>query len=120
MRPVRLLIKTINAAAVEHAGTVQRLTSVMANTKQASHVKKAISPNQSTDRGGRAPFFFNLIRERASKRARREGGPEGHELVSEQAYERFASNIALMCPQSSTASGGTSRMSASKPRTDEL
>ena len=64
--------------------------------------------------------FFKKERERASERASREGGPVGHELVSEQAYERFASKQALMCPQSSTASGGTSRMSASKPRTDEL
>ena len=120
MRPVRLLIRVTAAATVASAGTVQRQTSVMANTKQASHVKKAISPNQSTDRGGRAPFFLILRRERASKRASREGGPEVHELVSEQAYERFASKQALMCPQSSAASGGTSRMSASKPRTDEL
>ena len=118
MRPVRLLIRVTAAATAASAGTVQRLTSVMANTN--SHGNQAISPNRSTDRGGRAPFFFNLIRERASKRANREGGPEGHELVSEQAYERFASKQALMWPQSSTASGGTSRMSASKPRTDEL
>ena len=63
----------------------------MVNTKQTFHSeKKAISPTQSTDRGGRAPFFFNLrvvseqARERASSerasRERGEGGPEGHEL----------------------------------------
>ena len=86
MRPVRLLIRVTAAATAASAGTVQRLTSVMANTN--SHGNQAISPNQSTDRGGRAPFFFNLIRERASKRARREGGPEGHELVSERASLR--------------------------------
>ena len=74
MRPVRLLIRVTAAATAASAGTVQRLTSVMANTKQASHVKKAISPNRSTDRGGRAPFFFNLIRERASEQASEEGG----------------------------------------------
>ena len=89
-----------------------------------SRGNKAISPNQSTDRGGRAPFFFNLKKraseQQASEQREGEGGPEGHELVSEQAYERFASKQALMCPQSSAASGGTSRMSASKPRTDEL
>ena len=47
----------------------------MANTKKfkASHVKKAISPTQSTDRGGRAPFFFNL-KKRASEQAREMGG----------------------------------------------
>ena len=73
MRPVRLLIKVTAAAAAGNAGTVQRLTSVMANTKQASHVKKAISPTQSTDRGGRAPFFFNL-KKRASEQAREMGG----------------------------------------------
>ena len=63
----------------------------MVNTKQTFHSeKKAISPTQSTDRGGRAPFFFNLrvvseqARERASSEraswGEREGGPEGHEL----------------------------------------
>ena len=58
----------------------------MVNTKQTFHSeKKAISPTQSTDRGGRAPFFFNLrvVSEQASERAsqgEREGGPEGHEL----------------------------------------
>ena len=40
---------------------------------RASHVKKAISPTQSTDRGGRAPFFFNL-KKRASEQAREMGG----------------------------------------------
>jgi len=79
----------------------------MVNTKQTFHSeKKAISPTQSTDRGGRAPFFFNLrvVSEQARERAswgEREGGPEGH--------ERFASRSALIWPQSSTASGGTSR-----------
>ena len=56
----------------------------MVNTKQTFHSeKKAISPTQSTDRGGRAPFFFNLrvVSEQASERASwGEGGPEGHEL----------------------------------------
>ena len=137
--------QAIRAASVwtaAHAGTKTLKILVMVNTKRASLLKtaiassascwrepfflknsrgnKAISPKQSTDSGGRAPFFLILRRERASKRASREGGPEVHELVSEQAYERFASKQALMCPQSSTASGGTSRMSASKPRTDEL
>jgi len=88
----------------------------MVNTKRASLLKTAIASSASC---WREPFFFNL-KKRASKRASREGGPEVHELVSEQAYERFASKQALMCPQSSAASGGTSRMSASKPRTDEL
>ena len=73
MRPVRLLIRGTAAATVASAGTVQRQTSVMANTKQASHVKKAISPTQSTDRGGRAPFFFNL-KKRASEQASEQGG----------------------------------------------
>ena len=121
----------------------------MVNTKRASLLKTAIASSAScwrepfflkNSRGNirirslangkrvrrpeRAPgpghFFLILRRERASKRASREGGPEVHELVSEQAYERFASKQALMWPQSSAASGGTSRMSASKPRTDEL
>ena len=54
----------------------------MVNTKQTFHSeKKAISPTQSTDRGGRAPFFFNLrvvseqaSEQRASERAGGEGG----------------------------------------------
>ena len=87
----------------------------LANGKRVRRPERAPGPGH---------FFLILRRERASKRASkrasREGGPEVHELVSEQAYERFASKQALMCPQSSTASGGTSRMSASKPRTDEL
>ena len=134
-------IRAASVWTVEHAGTKTLKILVMVNTKRASLLKtaiassascwrepfflknsrgnKAISPKQSTDSGGRAPFFFNF-KKRASERASREGGPEVHELVSEQAYERFASKQALMCPQSSTASGGTSRMSASKPRTDEL
>ena len=33
---------------------------------RASHVKKAISPNRSTDRGGRAPFFLSIKRQAAS------------------------------------------------------
>jgi hypothetical protein len=93
----------------------------MVNTKRASLLKTAIASSASC---WREPFFFNLKKraseQRASEQREGEGGPEGHELVSEQAYERFASKQALMCPQSSTASGGTSRMSASKPRTDEL
>ena len=71
MRPVRLLIKVTVAAPAASAGTVQRLTSVMANTN--SHGNQAISPNRSTDRGGRAPFFFNLNK-RASEQAREMGG----------------------------------------------
>ena len=131
------------------AGTKTLKILVMVNTKRSSLLKTAIASSAScwrepfflkNSRGNirirslangkrvrrpeRAPgpghFFLILRRERASKRASREGGPEVHELVSEQAYERFASKQALMCPQSSTASGGTSRMSASKPRTDEL
>ena len=93
----------------------------MVNTKRASLLKTAIASSASC---WRAPFFFNLKKraseQQASEQREGEGGPEGHELVSEQAYERFASKQALMCPQSSAASGGTSRMSASKPRTDEL
>ena len=92
----------------------------MVNTKRASLLKTAIASSASC---WREPFFFNLKKrasEQASEQASREGGPEVHELVSEQAYERFASKQALMWPQSSAASGGTSRMSASKPRTDEL
>ena len=58
------------------------------NTKQTSHVKKAISPNQSTDRGGRAPLPQKKNTKSASERASREGGPEGHELVSERASLR--------------------------------
>jgi hypothetical protein len=121
----------------------------MVNTKRASLLKTAIASSAScwrepfflkNSRGNirirslangkrvrrpeRAPgpghFFLILRSERASEQREGEGGPEGHELVSEQAYERFASKQALMCPQSSAASGGTSRMSASKPRTDEL
>ena len=93
----------------------------MVNTKRASLLKTAIASSASC---WREPFFFNLKKraseQQASEQREGEGGPEGHELVSEQAYERFASKQALMCPQSSAASGGTSRMSASKPRTDEL
>jgi hypothetical protein len=89
----------------------------MVNTKRASLLKTAIASSASC---WREPFFLILRSERASEQREGEGGPEGHELVSEQAYERFASKQALMCPQSSAASGGTSRMSASKPRTDEL
>jgi len=93
----------------------------MVNTKRASLLKTAIASGASC---WREPFFFNLKKraseQQASEQREGEGGPEGHELVSEQAYERFASKQALMCPQSSAASGGTSRMSASKPRTDEL
>jgi len=33
---------------------------------RASHVKKAISPKQSTDRGGRAPFFLSGKRQATS------------------------------------------------------
>ena len=93
----------------------------MVNTKRSSLLKTAIAGSASFRR---EPFFFNLNKraseQQASEQREGEGGPEGHELVSEQAYERFASKQALMCPQSSAASGGTSRMSASKPRTDEL
>jgi hypothetical protein len=93
----------------------------MVNTKRASLLKTAIAGSASFRR---EPFFFNLKKraseQQASEQREGEGGPEVHELVSEQAYERFASKQALMCPQSSAASGGTSRMSASKPRTDEL
>ena len=146
----RHLIKAANAETAELAGTKTLKILVMVNTKRASLLKTAIAssascwrepfflknsrgnirirslanPEARTAAGRRAPgpghFFLILRRERASKRASREGGPEVHELVSEQAYERFASKQALMCPQSSAASGGTSRMSASKPRTDEL
>jgi len=81
----------------------------MVNTKQTFHSEeKAMASSASC---WRAPFFFNLrvvseqARERASSEraswGEREGGPEGH--------ERFASRSALMWPQSSTASGGTSR-----------
>ena len=112
--------QAIRAASVWIAGLVGTKTLkilVMVNTRRSSLLKTAIASSASC---WREPFFLILRRERASKRASREGGPEVHELVSEQAYERFASKQALMCPQSSAASGGTSRMSASKPRTDEL
>ena len=82
----------------------------MVNTKKTFHSeKKAMASSASC---WREPFFFNLrvVSEQASKQAseqraselgEREGGPEGH--------ERFASRSALIWPQSSTASGGTSR-----------
>ena len=41
--------------------------------KKNSLGNKAISPNRSTDRGGRAPFFFNL-KKKASEQAREMGG----------------------------------------------
>ena len=43
----------------------------MANTN--SQGNQAISPNRSTDRGGRAPFFFNF-KKRASEQASEQGG----------------------------------------------
>jgi len=48
---------------------------------------KTISPNQSTDRGGRASILQKKNTKTASERASKqgEGGPEGHKLVSERA-----------------------------------
>jgi hypothetical protein len=52
-----------------------------------SRGNKAISPNQSTDRGGRAPFFFNL-KKRASERAERGGGWARRSRAGERASLR--------------------------------
>ena len=113
-------IRAASVWTVEHAGTKTLKILVMVNTKRSSLLKTAIASSAScwrepfflkNSRGNirirslangkrvrrpeRAPgpghFFLILRRERASKRASREGGPEVHELVSEQAYERFAS-----------------------------
>ena len=67
------LLKATAAATVERAGILQLKLCHMENTKQNSLGNQAISPNQSTDRGGRAPFFFNL-KKRASEQAREMGG----------------------------------------------
>ena len=52
-----LLIKAASVWIVEHVGTRMSRMYHTASIKKfrASHVKKAISPKQSTDRGGRAP-----------------------------------------------------------------
>ena len=57
---------------VEHAGIQRSRLYHMENTKQNSLENKAISPKQSTDRGGRAPLlksFKRLAKRQASSQA---------------------------------------------------
>jgi len=51
-------IRAANVWIAEHVGIRTLKMYLTANIKKftASHVKKAISPKQSTDRGGRAPY----------------------------------------------------------------
>ena len=67
---VQLHLRATAAATVERAGILQLRLCHMENTKQNSLGNKAISPKQSTDRGGRAPFF--LSDKRASVRRKRQ------------------------------------------------
>ncbi len=65
----------------------------------------------------------NSIRARAqaSERARasEQAGGWAHEQQAGEGYERFASKQEIIWPQSSWATGGTSRWSPSRPRIDD-
>ena len=83
----------------------------MANTN--SQGNQAISPNRSTDRGGRAPFFLSYVLRAASVKLRAELRASSYE-------QRASSNKRLIKDQSSSAKHGVSRWSDIRPRTAEL
>ena len=59
----------------------------MENTKQNSLGDKAISPKQSTDRGGRAPFFLSYKRQAASDERQATSNKLSWRSVKQQALD---------------------------------